>query len=213
MNRLTKVLFAMALFVSLSITSMAQTSDQVNVSATANVAADLSVTPEIDLEFGNIIVGSSKILAPNIMSITTSADGISGGESFGVARIDYVIGESIDVEITVPGNLVADGASGNNTMPFYFSIDGAQNTASGASAILVDDTTIPDGSDDQSFTPLTGGAANNWGGSTNTYSVSNITVPDGGTLYVVIGGEVTAATDQAIGQYTGDITIETTLPN
>ena len=214
MKRISTILTALLLLAVFSTAVRAQTSDQATVTATANVEANLTVENVIDLDFGNILAGSTKFLDSRNQSFNPSADGVSGGESFGVAKIDYVPGESINVEVSFPSQLVADGVSGDNTMSVDFSIDGASGGGSGANIRLIDDSTVPDGSDNQALTSvLNGGDNNNWGSSNNTYSVTSIQVPSGGTIYAVLGGDVNAGSDQAIGQYTGSISITVTLPN
>ena len=213
MKRISTILTALFLLVGFSTAVTAQSSDQATVTATANVAADLTAQNVIDLDFGNILIGSSKFLDAGNQSFNPSADGVSGGESFGVAQIDYVPGEIIDIQIVFPTTLSANGVSGNSDMDFDNSYDGNGFSSSGINAILVDDTTIPDGSENQSLTILTGALKTDWSTVLGQWTLSDFQVPDGGTIYAIIGGKVTADPDQAVGVYTGSITVNVAVPD
>ena len=217
MKRISTILTALLLIVVFSTAVTAQSSDQATVTATANVAADLTVESLFNLDFKNILLGTTKMLDASNQSVnsiitgTETTGGVTGNEVFGVVQIDYVPQETINIEIDFP-NYLSGVSNSSNTLTASFVKDGfsgVQGSTSSANAILVDGSSDPGNSQ-----PLSGGSTSDWVYGTGIiYSITDFEVPQSGTIYVVIGGEVKSLESTLIQQYQADIAVEVTIPD
>jgi len=215
MKKLTTLLFAVTLLVGFSSVTMAQSSDNATISANANVVQDMVVGNESEnLEFNNILVNSAKFIDATDGSVDASAtgtgaaaDGITGGETRGYFSIEIISGTNVDVTLTVPSNL-EDGSS--NTLQIGFDETGIGDETGNLNGLLTE--TEPTGT--ASVTAITGGAGSNFtfaSGDGEWDLDSAFTMPSNGKVYLALGGEVSATSDQELGSYAGDITLTATV--
>ncbi|MFD2532937.1 hypothetical protein [Gracilimonas halophila] len=202
MKKLTILLFAVTLLVGFSSVTMAQSTDNATISANANVVQDMVVGNEFeDLEFNNILVNSAKFI--DATDGTVTANGVTGGETRGYFSIEIISGTNVDLTLDVPLNL-EDGSS--NTLSIDFSDNGDAGTDLNG---LVTETK-PVGN--ASVTAITGATGSDFTLTTGVWVLdSEFAMPSGGLVYLALGGQVTATSDQEVGSYTGDITLTATV--
>ena len=211
MKKLTTLLFAVTLLVGFSSVTMAQSSANATISANANVVQDMVVGTDFeDLEFNNILVNSGKFIDATDGSVdatTGTAVGITGGETRGYFSIEIISGTNVDVTLTVPSNLEDDSS---NTLQIGFDESGIGDETGNLNGLLTE--TEPTGT--ASVTAITGGAGSNFtfaSGDGEWDLDSAITMPNSGKVYLALGGEVQASSNQELGSYTGDIILTATV--
>lgn len=211
---LKTLLFNCLLIVGCSSLAMAQSN--ATTTASANVLATLNVEGIQSLDFGAVLQGKDKFMGAGGGQLTVSYwDGIVGGATFGVVEIEYIENELLDIKIEWPTEL---STPDNQTLNISF----VPNTGVGpvgANAVLTASNFSTGASiGNNTGSPLTGGDTADWvktntAGTIEEYEVSDISVPTGGTLYLLIGGYIQTGTGTAIGEYTGDLTITASKPN
>ena len=217
MKKLTTLLLAGSLLVGFSSVTMAQTTDNATISANATVVPDMAVGNESeDLNFGNILVNSAKFIDESDGSVDATAegtsgevDGITGGESRGYISIEIAGGVMVDLTLAVPSNL----EDGSNTLQIGFGESGIDDESGNLNGRITQ--TKPSGTSNV----ISGGLASTMGVSvifkTNDGNVWELEdpfpMPPSGKVYLALGGEVSATSDQALGSYAGDITLTATV--
>lgn len=209
MKKLTTLLFAVTLLVGFSSVAMAQSSDNATISANANVVQDMVVGNEFeDLEFNNILVNSAKFIDATDGSVdatTGTADGITGGETRGYFSIEIISGTNVDLTLDVPSNLEDDNS---NTLQIGFGETGIGDETGNLNGLLTE--TEPTGT--ESVSAISGGAGSNFSLASGEWDLdSEFAMPSGGLVYLALGGEVQASSNQELGSYTGDITLTATV--
>jgi len=215
MKKITTILlFTVTLFAAFSTASMAQ--NDATTTASANVIAGFDVTKTADLDFDNVVTGSSKFLDADGLSVTS--DYVTGNEGFGVVKIEYVAQQTVDVSISFPVKLKKDGIADTDvTLAVDNSADG--NGGTGANAILAykdagNSTTIFGNvgeSDIQVVKTTTDWVDGPNNADFDNFNIDNVSIPSTGKLYVVVGGKVTATQTQANEEYQGTITVTAQL--
>ncbi|MFD2532935.1 hypothetical protein [Gracilimonas halophila] len=209
MNKLKTLLFASTLLVGFNSVAMAQ-SDDATITANANVIDNITVTSTSNLDFGDILVGTSKTMDAANQSVSTT-NGVTGNETFGAVDIETA-NANIKIEIEFPDDLTGQ-SDANNTLPFIFS--GGYAGGQGAEAILVDGDENYTGAVDAGLTQLQDGGSFDWGYKISPdydkHAIDDFPMPASGSLTVIIGGTVTAASDQSVEQYQGDFTVTSTV--
>lgn len=120
MKKLIGSIFALAILVQAP-AALAQGSASGNILARANVLTPVTVTPQQDLDFGNVIPGTNK-------SVTIT------GATAGRWLVQGTAGAEVDIDFTaLPGNLT----SGANNLPIVYGAtdaghNGANNPATAA---------------------------------------------------------------------------------
>ena len=212
MKKLTTLLFAVALLVGFSSVSMAQSTNNATINATATVVGAMAVGNESnDLVFNNVLVDSWKTVnAFTNGGIATggTVTGVTGGEERGFFSIEIVEGTDVDYSLAVPSTL---GGPDTATLPIEFN---TLNLPVGNSGHLNGFLTATNPAD---TADLSGAVHTGGGGSAFTHAsaspitLGGIAMPEGGKVYLVLGGTVKAAANQATGEYTGDITLTATV--
>ena len=210
MKKLTTLLFAVTLLVGFSSVTMAQSSDNATISANANVVQDMVVGNDTnDIEFNNILIGSGKFInaADGTVDATAAStsgtvNGVTGGEARGWFDISIVAGTSVDLSLAVPSTLV----KGEDTLDFSVGASGFDNED--LNGLLTE--TKPTGT--TTVTAITGAAGTDFSFTDGTWTLDTaFEMPAGGTVYLALGGETFAASDQELGSYSGDITLTATV--
>ena len=214
MKKLTTLLFAVTLLVGFSSVTMAQTSeDDATITANANVVEDMVVGNESEnLEFNNILVNSAKFIDAKDGSVDASAegtgaaaDGITGGETRGYFSIEITSGTNVAVTLTVPSNLEDDSS---NKLQIGFDESGIGNENDNLNGLLTEN----EPTDTESVTAITGGAGSNFTLTSDDWVLdSEFAMPNSGKVYLALGGDVSATSDQELGSYAGDITLTATV--
>ena len=215
MKKLTTLLFAGAMLVSFSSVAMAQSSDNETISANATVVQGMVVGDDTNnIEFNNILIGSGKFINAADGSVDAAAastsgsvNGITGGEERGWFDISIVAGTDFDFTLAVPSTL-SDG--NGNSLPFSVgnSPDFLNNSLNG---VLTE--TKPSGSTSVSNFPF---FRLFWDFSDGIWTLDtlvDVTMPDSGKVYLALGGFTLAASDQALGTYSGTIILTATVIN
>ncbi|MFD2532936.1 hypothetical protein [Gracilimonas halophila] len=215
MKKLKTLLFASSLLVGFSSVSMAQSTDNATINANANVVQAMVVGDlNQDLDFGNILQNSAKIILPANQQVDATAsgtsgseDGITDGETRGFVSIDMVSGTNITLSVQVPEDL-SDGSS--NTLPISFDANGidGESTTGGLNGLVTAE--LPTGSGlvnayESMSTTAFSKSSNTWS------TISSFPMPAGDRVFLVLGGEVSAGANQVLGTYSGDITITATV--
>jgi hypothetical protein len=174
MKKLLQSLLVLTLTIGFTTFAYAQPSDQ--ITATTTVDASLNVTGTQDLNFGTLSAG-----ATSDIGITDAGAGqftVSGNSG------------SVDLSFsfTNGGELVADGASGN---------DG-------------DNIPITFDASDAAWGPDASTQTGTWNPETGSATGVDIAADGDRTIYVFIGGSITAASDQIAGTYTETIKLTAT---
>lgn len=210
MKKLTTILFAGTLLVGFSSVTMAQSTDNATINANATVVQDMVVGNDTNnIEFNNILKGSGKFITAADGSVDAAAattsgsvDGVTGGEERGWFDISIVAGTNVALNLDVPSNLL----NGAETLSFSVGTSGFDNTD--LNGMLT--ATKPTGT--TAVTAITGGAGTGFTFGNGTWSLdSAFTMPAGGTVYLALGGETFASTTQALGNYSGDLTLTATV--
>lgn len=211
MKKLTTLLFAVTLLVGFSSVTMAQSTDNATITANANVVQDMVVGNENEnLEFNNILLNSAKFIDATDGSVDATGgfeDGVTGGETRGYFSIEIVEGTNVDLNMDVPSNLVDDDS---NTLLIVFGTTGLGDESGNLNGLLTE--TEPTGTTPVSA--IVGGAGTDFSFDTGLgeYDLdSAFSMPSGGKVYLVLGGEVEALSNQPLGEYTGDITLTATV--
>ena len=216
MKKLKTLLFASTLLAGFSSVAMGQSTDNATINANANVVQAMVVGGETkDLEFKNILIGSGKFIdavdgsadaaTANSEIIGAAVNGITGGESRGYFSIEIAEGITVDLSLDEPDELKDDE---DNGLFVHFSINGDE-----LNGLLT--TTKPEGT--TSVTAIPNGESSNFavfGGGPNQWNMRDpFTMPAGGKVYLSLGGTVVALNDQALGTYSGTITLTATVTN
>ena len=209
MKNIIKNLFAIALLMSLSSVAMAQ-EQSATITANASVISDIAVgADKQNIDFSDIIVGTAKFISAFDQSVTLqNGEGVeTGTEQIGWFDISVSTGVNVDLTLTVPTEL----SDGSNTLPISF--DATQfNTGADLNGFV----TADDPSTNTSPSQVTGGEAtsftpNNSGIDPTEWNLDNPFTMPSGTVYLVLGGEVSSASDQTVGSYSADITLTATI--
>lgn len=211
MKKVITLLFAVTLLVGFSSVTMAQSTDNTTINANANVVQAMVVGNEkANLEFNNVLVDSWKTVnAITNTAIATggSVNGVTGGESRGFFSIEIVQGTPIDYSLAVPTNLVGPSEA---TLPIDFNTANLGGDATTFNGFLT--TTDPSGTNDLSGAILTGGAGSDFSSPANSpITLDDLAMPEGGKVYLVVGGTVKAGESQALGSYAGTLTLTATV--
>lgn len=210
MKKLTTILFAGTLLVGFSSVTMAQSTDNATINAKATVVQDMVVgSDKNDIEFNNILKGSGKFITAADGSVDAAAattsgsvDGVTGGEERGWFDISIVADTNVDLNLDVPSNLL----NGAETLSFSVGTSGFDNDD--LNGMLTE--TKPTGN--TAVTAITGGAGTGFSFANGTWTLdTEFEMPAGGTVYLALGGETYASTTQALGNYSGDLTLTATV--
>ena len=213
MKKLTTLLFAVTLLVGFSSVTMAQTSeDDATISANANVVQDMVVGNDTnDIEFNNILIGSGKFIdaADGTVDATAAStsgtvNGVTGEEERGWFDISIAAGTSVDLSLAVPSTLV----KGDDTLDFSVGAIGFDNEE--LNGLLTE--TKPTGT--TTVTAITGAAGTDFSFTDGTWTLDTaFEMPADGTVYLALGGETFADSEQELelGSYSGDITLTATV--
>ena len=157
-----------------------------SISGLANVAAQITVTGNTSLEFGNVTPGVTK----TISTAGTVATGLAGGTTETAGKFTVTKGPNTQVTLgfTLPTNLT----HGTDNLAINFNDYSGSTCGQLAYTSL---TNVP-------FTPASGEIIANTG-STVAYFAA-------GTFWVNIGGTVVPTSGQVSGAYTGNITLTAT---
>jgi hypothetical protein len=184
-----KSLAIIAFFIVLGMNAMAQSSNA-NLSASATILDEITVEQEQDLTFGQVQVGSNKTIDLD-GNVTSSSNGISTvGTGVGRFMLAAGAGSNVKLSFTLPAAL--DGPN-SATLPMSFTED-----PTGTALDLVGYGNSDDANGATRFSAVNG--VDIAGFPTNSINNKN-------GIYVFVGGTVKAAADQAIGQYTGTVTL------
>jgi len=190
MKTTMKLFAALTVFVTFSASVSAQTNTaSAPIAATANVAAAVTVTKDVDLVFGNVVPGIVKAVSNS----GTLLAGTAGGTTANEGR--FIVTKGINTQVTLgfgtlPGSLT--GPSGSTPMPIKFDDFGG----------TVKLAKVSDGTNNVEFTPSSGITLANGGTTVWAYTAS--------TFKVHIGGSVEPSASQLSGNYTGTITLTAT---
>lgn len=213
MKKVITLLFAVTLLVGFSSVANGQSSDDATISANANVVQDMVVGNDTnDIEFNNILRNSGKFInaadgTVDAAAATTSGtvDGVTGGEERGWFDISIVAGTNVNLTLAVPSTL-NNGDNGDNTIQFSVGTSGFDN--SDLNGLITE--TKPTGT--TAVTAITNGEGTNFTFSSGDWTLDTaFEMPAGGTVYLALGGETVAASDQALGSYTGTLTLTATV--
>lgn len=212
MKKLTTLLFASTLLAGFSSVAMGQSTDNETISANANVVQGMVVGDEKqDLEFNVIVVNTYKEIdaatgTADAKAATTNGviagrgDGITGGESRGYISIEIVEGTNVDLSMDPPDYLT----NSNDTQL----IIGFGLSLNEMRALLT--TTKPTGT--TTVSAIEGGATTDFTRGGTSWDLSDaFEMPAGDKVYLVLGGYVTATSDQEVGNYKGDFTLTATI--
>lgn len=195
----------------MSLSSVAMAQEQsATITANASVISDIAVgADKQNIDFSDIIVGTAKFISAFDQSVTLqNGEGVeTGTEQIGWFDISVSTGVNVDLTLTVPTEL----SDGSNTLPISF--DATQfNTGADLNGFV----TADDPSTNTSPSQVTGGEAtsftpNNSGIDPTEWNLDNPFTMPSGTVYLVLGGEVSSASDQTVGSYSADITLTATI--
>lgn len=176
--------FAAIIMFAFSIGAMAQSTDNANILGKAEVLQGINVTGITALDFGRVSPGLAKTI--NLVNVATGGQVGEGIQTTGVFTVSASAGTNVQIKFTtLPSNLV-NTASDNLPIGAY--------TAGYGTAIPFAGTT---------FTPATGIQVESGNFPTNVIGTEN-------AIYVYIGGTVTPDANQAIGDYSSNITLTAT---
>ncbi|MDZ7771883.1 MAG: DUF4402 domain-containing protein [Balneolaceae bacterium] len=180
MKKLLTITFILLLF-SYSGEVFAQDSD--NTTADARVLADITVTANRGLNFGDL-------------TATAQTPSISPGDGTDDAQFEVEADESSSV--TLEFTQLPEGASGGDGSTFTYYIengagDDMEMTFAATDAAWTNNDTF---TGETSFDP--------------TSATPTATIDGDGTIYVWLGGDLAVTSGQASGDYTGTITLEAT---
>jgi hypothetical protein len=114
MKKLSSLIIA--LFVLSAGTVFAQSSDNADITASANVLSSISVTGDQNIDFTNVLPGVDASLTID-GSGNTSSVGVSGTPTFGQFTISGASDASVDLELSGDISQLSDGT---NTLPATF---------------------------------------------------------------------------------------------
>ena len=201
MKKVFTILAAVLLIAGLHSKALAQ-SDASTTTASANVVQSLEVGAESqNLDFGNMLAGTAKTIDDADGAITlVNGEGVTGGEQRGYISIETADGSSVDLSLIVPSNL----QDGSNTLTADFEV--------GLGPSLTGRVTDTKPTGTQTVDIYSGGAGSDFSLTDGVWSLdSPIIMPASGTLYLVLGGEVSADENQPVGNYLGDVTLTATI--
>jgi hypothetical protein len=160
------------------------------ITASANVAAAVTVAKDVDLYFGNVVPGLTKTVGNDGGLLAGTAGGTIASEG------RFIVTKGINTQVTLgfgtlPTNLTITGG-GSETLPINF-------TDFGGTTPLAK---VSDGTNNAPFTPASGIVLANTGATAFAYAAS--------TFKVHIGGTVVPSTSQLTGTYQGTITLTAT---
>jgi hypothetical protein len=183
MKNTMKLFAAITIMSTFAIGAMAQSSDNANILGKAEVLQGINVTGITALDFGRVSPGLTKTI--NLTNVATGGQVGEGTQTTGVFTVSAAAGSNVQIQFTsLPGNLV----SGTDNLAI-----GAY-TAGYGTAIPFAGTT---------FTPGTGIQVAAGDFPTNVINSEN-------AIYVYVGGTVTPGANQAIGNYSANITLTAT---
>ncbi len=182
-----RIFAALTIVLGFAMTTVGQQSANASVAGNANVAAQVTVTGNTPLEFGNVTPGVTK----TVSSAGVVGPGLPGGTTETAGKFTITKGANTQVTLgfTLPSNLV--DLSSNNLAINFTDYSGTKCGKLAYTAL----TDVP-------FTPATGEVVAN-SGSTATYFAAV-------EFWVNIGGTVVPITGQVAGAYTGTITLTAT---
>ena len=210
MKKLKTLLFTATLLVGFSSVSMAQSTDNATINANANVVQAMVVGGDTnDIEFNNILLNSTKFIDATDGSVDAEArtvgnvDGITGGEERGWFDISIAGGINVDVSLNITTQLKDEN---NNSLGFSTSEKGfGYKELNGMLTETKPTGTTP-------ITAIDGGEGTKFSFLETTWTLDNaFTMPESGTVYLALGGETFALTDQVLGTYSGDLTLTATV--
>ena len=186
---------------------MAQ-SQGATITANASVISDIAVgADKQNIEFGKIIVGTSKYISAFYQSVTLQfGEGTTGGEQIGWFDISVTTGVNVDLALSVPTGL----SDGTHSMAINFYSDPFALTGSLNGFVTADDpnsvttANAVTGGESTEFTPNDELSPTEW-------SLDNPFEMPSGTVYMVLGGEINSGASQPAGSYTGNITLMATI--
>ena len=210
MKKVFTILAAVLLFAGLHSKALAQ-SDASTTTASANVVQSLEVGAESqNLDFGYMLANTQKHV-DFFKGVTTLLNdtGIRGGEQRGYISIETAAGSSVDLSLAVPSTL-KDESDNSLNIDFDRSIGTTvQSELNGRVS-----ETAPTGSTFEEVYAYENGDGNQFSFNSGTWSLNNsITMPASGTMYLVLGGEVSTNENQPVGNYSGDVTLTATINN
>ena len=223
MKLIKRILLPVVLLAAWSPAALAQ-NDAAGTTASANVITDLFVGNKTNaLNFGNILVGSSKYLAAgspdgSFVDATASGtggsvDGVTGGEELGFISIKT--NGVVDIDVRLPGSLLSTTSSAE--LDVDWSYDGQGNTSSW-NVLAVTSSDYTDGSAPTTYFDDIIAAQNLWTQYGTSSGGPNID-PDqlidigeaGGEIFVIVGGQVNATTTQPTEVYQESIEVRVYL--
>lgn len=204
------ILITTFLLVGFSSVTMAQSTDNATITANANVVQDMVVGGDAnDIEFNNILLNSTKFINATDGSVDAEArtsvnvDGITGGEERGWFDISIAGGINVDVSLNITTQLKDEH---NNSLGFSTSEKGfGYQELNGMLTETKPTGTTP-------IIAIDGGEGNKFSFAGTTWTLDNaFTMPESGTVYLALGGETFALTDQELGTYSGELTLTATV--
>ena len=183
MKTTMKLFAAITIMLGFSIGALAQSTDNAFILGKAEVLQGIDVTGITALDFGSVSPGLAKTI--DLINVATGGQVGEGTQTTGVFTVSAAIGSNVQIQFTtLPANLV----NGLNNLPI------GTYTAGYGTAIPFAGTT---------FTPATGTQVDAGNFPTNVIGSKN-------AIYVYIGGTVSPTVNQAIGNYSSNITLTAT---
>lgn len=186
MKTTMKLFAAIVIMLGIVSTTFGQQSSNATITGLANVAAQVNVTGNGSLEFGNVTPGNTKtisnggIVAAGTIGGTTETEG------------KFIVTKGANSQVTLSFALPSSLTSGTATLPINFN-DYSTNKCGRIG--YTSQTDVP-------FTPTSPITAANSGATAWVFAAT--------TFDVHIGGTVIPATNQTAGAYTGNITLTAT---
>ena len=159
------------------------------ISATANVAAAVTVAKDVDLVFGNVVPGLTKTVGNDGNLLAGTAGGTVANEG------RFIVTKGINTQVTLgfgtlPSTLLLSGGTATLAINFTDPSSGVQLAK------------VSDGTSNVPFTPASGIVIANSSPTLFAYAAS--------TFKVHIGGTVVPTASQLTGTYSGTITLTAT---
>ena len=210
---LTKAFLSTVLVIGLSGVAFGQTDTTLEVEA--ELVGWVDVTHEHDLEFDLVLQNSNKSINVVTGAVSVDGGGISGlatsGEQRGAFSFKSMPRGPLDVSFTVD-SVLTDVSDATNTLDIDFG--GSETLFQG---LIVSSSYSDISTDDYSAQAIVNGFTGEFsytdGTGTEEYSVSLTDGQNNGTLYLVVGGEVSAGSSQPVSNYAGDMVLTVSIPN